>query len=102
MLRKSLQDGFKRPLLQAPTGAGKTVIAAAIIRMRSGQEPAGDLHRPGYRADRPDGPRVLEARASATIGVLQASHQMTDPTQAGSDCQHPDAGSAAPFRRPIW
>mgnify|MGYP006299103825 CR=1 FL=1 len=32
-LRDKLRQGKKRPVVQAPTGAGKTVIAAAIIRM---------------------------------------------------------------------
>jgi superfamily II DNA or RNA helicase len=33
MLRQSLSSGSKRPVLQAPTGAGKTILAAAIIEM---------------------------------------------------------------------
>jgi DNA repair protein RadD len=33
MLRQSLASGSKRPVLQAPTGAGKTILAAAIIEM---------------------------------------------------------------------
>ena len=32
-LRTSLQSGKKRPVISLPTGAGKTIIAAAIIRM---------------------------------------------------------------------
>ena len=32
-LRESLRSGKRRPVIQAPTGAGKTVIAAAIIEM---------------------------------------------------------------------
>jgi superfamily II DNA or RNA helicase len=31
MLRASLASGKRRPVLQAPTGMGKTVLAAAII-----------------------------------------------------------------------
>ena len=30
-LRASLLAGYRRPMVQAPTGAGKTVIAAAIV-----------------------------------------------------------------------
>lgn len=30
-LRASLLTGHRRPMVQAPTGAGKTVIAAAIV-----------------------------------------------------------------------
>jgi DNA repair protein RadD len=32
MLRESLRSGARRPILQLPTGAGKTVIAATILR----------------------------------------------------------------------
>ena len=32
-LRSRLMQGKKRPVIQAPTGAGKTVIAAAIVKM---------------------------------------------------------------------
>ena len=30
-LRESLRSGHRRPLIQAPTGSGKTVLAAAIV-----------------------------------------------------------------------
>jgi len=32
-LRKAMRGGSMRPILQLPTGAGKTVIAAEIIKM---------------------------------------------------------------------
>ncbi|MCA9326806.1 hypothetical protein KC976_04385, partial [Candidatus Saccharibacteria bacterium] len=31
MLRQSLGGGFRRPMIQAPTGMGKTVIASHIV-----------------------------------------------------------------------
>ena len=31
LLRQSLATGHKRPMLQAPTGAGKTVVGASIV-----------------------------------------------------------------------
>ena len=34
-LRNSLLSGYWRPMLQMPTGAGKTRVAAEIIRARS-------------------------------------------------------------------
>ena len=35
MLRQSLSKGLNRPLLAAPTGFGKTVVAAQIAKMAS-------------------------------------------------------------------
>ena len=32
-LREALRSGSRRPMLQAPTGSGKTQIAAAIVEM---------------------------------------------------------------------
>jgi len=76
-LRKSFSAGKKRPILQLPTGAGKTVIAADIIR-----------------TSRDKGNKVLfivdaislidqtiEAfyhQGLHSIGVIQADHVMTD------------------------
>ena len=34
MLRKSLLDGRRRLMLQAPTGFGKTVLGAAVVEGR--------------------------------------------------------------------
>lgn len=31
LLRKSIKTGHRRPLVQAPTGAGKTLLAAAMV-----------------------------------------------------------------------
>jgi DNA repair protein RadD len=35
LLRESLRTGHRRPILQLPTGAGKTRIAAEIVLARS-------------------------------------------------------------------
>jgi superfamily II DNA or RNA helicase len=77
-LRKSLMDGYRRPLLQAPTGAGKTVIAAAIIRMALAKGkrviftvPAIELIDQTAQSFWNEGIR--------DIGVIQANHVMTDP-----------------------
>lgn len=84
-LRHSLGTGKRRPVVQLPTGAGKTVIAAAIINMA-----------------RSRGKRVIFAVPSLTlidqtverfrqngiteIGVMQAQHEMTDPSQPVQVC----------------
>lgn len=79
-LRASLSSGHRRPMLQAPTGAGKTVLAASIVQ--------GALAK---------GKRVLfvvpflslvdqtvaafGAQGIACVGVMQGFHPMTDGTQ---------------------
>ena len=85
MLRESLRGGKRRPVLQAPTGYGKTVLAGAIIRMalEKGRRviftaPAIDLIDQTVESFRADG---IEG-----IGVLQADHPLTDPEQPVQIC----------------
>lgn len=84
-LRKSLSSGNKRPVVQMPTGAGKTIAAAEIVRMA-----------------REKGKRVLfcvpalslidqtvekfEKHDIWEIGVIQSMHERTDPTQPVQVC----------------
>lgn len=85
-LRQAIREGHRRIIIQAPTGFGKTVLAAHII--------AGSLDkgkRPGFAA-----PAItlidqtvasLEAQGITDIGVLQADHPRTNlyaRTQVGS------------------
>lgn len=79
-LRQSLFDGKRRPLVQAPTGAGKTLLAAAIVESarRKGRRvmfcvPALELINQTINAFWDEG--IKE------IGVMQAQHDMTDCTQ---------------------
>ena len=76
-LRRSLLEGHKRPVVQMPTGAGKTIAAAEIVRMAVAK-----------------GKRVLFCVPSLSlidqtvekferhdiweIGVIQAMHERTD------------------------
>lgn len=79
-LRQALRSGAKRPLLQAPTGAGKTVIACAIVQsgLEKGKRvyfcvPAlalidqtfSDFFRQGIYS----------------LGVIQANHPQTNPSR---------------------
>jgi DNA repair protein RadD len=85
-LRASLRSGHRRPMLQAPTGAGKTVVASAIVR--SAQEkgnrtvfcvPSLSLIDQTLESFWKDG--------IADIGVIQARHEQTDwsrPVQIAS------------------
>ena len=79
-LRNALRSGYKRPLLQAPTGYGKTVLASAIIRsaLDKGKRiiftvPALELVDQTVRAFATEG--------ITGIGVIQAQHHMTDASQ---------------------
>lgn len=77
-LRDALRSGCKRPLLQAPTGFGKTVVASAIVQsaLDKGNRviftvPALELIDQTVRAFADEG--ILD------VGVIQAQHQLTNP-----------------------
>jgi len=86
MLKSSLMAGKKRPLLQAPTGFGKTLLAAAIVdgAMKKGNRvifcvPALSLIDQTVAAFWAEGIR--------DVGVLQGNHEMTNwsrPIQVAS------------------
>lgn len=77
-LKKSLTSGHKRPMLQCPTGFGKTVVASAIVQgaLAKGNRvifcvPAISLIDQTVQSFWDDGIR--------DIGVIQAAHPMTNP-----------------------
>lgn len=86
LLRASLRGGNRRPVLQAPTGYGKTVLASSILKMarEKGHRvcfcvPAIDLIDQTLESFWQDG--------LGDIGVIQADHQETDwsrPVQIAS------------------
>lgn len=80
MLRDALRSGSKRPVLQLPTGAGKTRTASEIIGMARAKGsrviftvPAISLIDQTVRAFWAEGIRE--------VGVIQANHEMTDPSR---------------------
>jgi len=85
-LRNSLRAGHRRPLLQSPTGSGKTRLAGEIFRMAREKNkrvvftvPRIDLIDQTLRSFWRDG--------IADIGVIQADHSETDwsrPVQIAS------------------
>lgn len=84
-LRQSLISGRKRPLLQAATGAGKTAIAGAVIRMalQKGKRvafcvPALSLIDQTVESFYRDGIH--------DIGVIQANHVLTDYSKPVQVC----------------
>lgn len=77
MLRQSLATGHKRPMLQAPTGFGKTLTAAAIVQsaLDKGKRvcftvPAISLIDQTFEEFRAEG--------ITDIGVIQSDHPATD------------------------
>lgn len=76
-LRKSYSAGKRRPILQLPTGAGKTVIAANLIR--TAREKGNKVLFIVDAISLID--QTLEAfydEGLHSIGVIQADHVMTD------------------------
>ena len=85
MLKASLKTGSKRPMLQCPTGFGKTVMAAAIVEgaMRKGNRvmfcvPSLSLIDQTVQAFWREGIR--------DVGVIQADHPMTDYSKPVQVC----------------
>lgn len=86
MLRSSLAGGAKRPMMQAPTGFGKTTLASAIVHgaLAKGKRvifcvPAISLIDQTVKSFWDDGIR--------NVGVIQGSHELTDyskPVQVAS------------------
>lgn len=84
-LRQALAHGHKRPVVQSPTGSGKTVMAAAIINMARAKDkrvlfcvPALSLIDQTVERFRQNG--IFE------IGVMQGQHEMTDYAQPVQVC----------------
>ena len=80
LLRRSLGTGHKRPMVQAPTGMGKTVLAAHIVAgaLSKGNRvifvvPALSLIDQTVQSFHDDGIR--------DVGVIQGNHEMTDTRQ---------------------
>ena len=78
MLKLSLGKGHKRPMVQAPTGFGKTVLAGAIVKgaLAKGNRiifcvPAISLINQTVQSFHREGIH--------DIGVIQADHEMTNP-----------------------
>jgi len=84
-LRQALGTGKRRPVVQSPTGSGKTVIAAAIVNMARNKGkriifavPALSLIDQTVDRFRQNG--IFE------IGVMQGQHEMTDYDQPVQVC----------------
>jgi DNA repair protein RadD len=85
MLRQSLSSGRRRPIIQAPTGAGKTVIAASLVEgaLRKGKQVLFIVPRLSLVDQTVE--RFNEEGIKA-IGVVQGYHPDTDATQPVQVC----------------
>lgn len=84
-LRQSLGSGKRRPVVQAPTGAGKTIMAAAIVRMAREKGKRVIFCVPAISLI--DQTVDKFARNGITeVGVIQAAHPLTDATQPVQVC----------------
>ena len=85
-LKNSLRSGKRRPVLQAPTGYGKTVVAAAIVEMAREKKTRVVFCVPAVSLI----DQTLEMfwrEGIANVGVIQADHINTDwsrPVQVAS------------------
>ena len=84
-LRQSLLSGHKRPLLQMPTGSGKTLTARISSPVRSARAIAW---RSSCRAKTliDQTVREFEREGISAIGVMQAAHLRTDGRQPIQIC----------------
>lgn len=78
-LRQSLAGGRRRPMLQAPTGFGKTLTAAAIINSALARGKRVIFTVPAVSLVDQTA-REFFAEGIRDLGVIQADHPMTDPT----------------------
>lgn len=84
-IRVSLSTGHSRPCVQAPTGAGKTIIAADIIKNARAKNKRVAFVVPMLSLIDQSVERFLE-NGITEIGVMQAQHEMTDPRQPVQVC----------------
>jgi DNA repair protein RadD len=84
-LRSSLGSGKKRPVMQLPTGAGKTVIAAAIIKMARAKGKRVIFAVPALSLIDQTVNRFTQ-NGIWEIGVMQGDHEMTDRSQPVQVC----------------
>src|SRR5260370_26708033 len=77
LLRQSIASGKRRPLIAAPTGFGKTLLAAAIAEGAHGKGRRVIFTVPALSLIDQTVER-FRAQGITDIGVMQAQHQLTD------------------------
>ena len=84
-LRKSLSSGHKRPVVQMPTGAGKTIAAAEIVRMARSKDKRVLFCVPSISLI-DQTVEKFERHDIWELGVIQSMHERTDPSQPVQVC----------------
>jgi DNA repair protein RadD len=84
-LRESLRSGHRRPIIQSPTGSGKTVLAAAIVEKALAKGKRVIFTVPKLSLIDQTVERFNEEGIRA-IGVVQGYHPDTDATQPVQVC----------------
>jgi DNA repair protein RadD len=84
-LRESLRSGHRRPLIQSPTGSGKTVLAAAIVEKALAKGKRVIFTVPKLSLIDQTVERFNEEGIKA-IGVVQGYHPDTDAAQPVQVC----------------
>src|ERR1700739_362635 len=79
-LRQSLLSGRRRPMLQAPTGFGKTLTAAHIISRALDKEKQVAFTVPALNLI-DQTVAAFEAEGIHALGVMQGIHERTDRDQ---------------------
>ncbi|SFM76577.1 DEAD/DEAH box helicase [Shimia aestuarii] len=78
LLKASLEKGHKRPVLQLPTGGGKTFVAAQIIKgaLKKGRRVVFTVP---YLSLLQQTIEAFESFGIGDLGVIQSDHSRTDP-----------------------
>ena len=84
-LREAILGGSKRVVVQAPTGAGKTVVAAAIVKSALEKGNRVIFAVPALELIDQTVAR-FESNGIHAIGVMQGMHFRTDPNQPVQVC----------------
>ncbi len=85
MLRGSLRSGRRRPMVQAPTGFGKTIVGAAIVEGALAKSNRVIFTVPSISLVDQTVGKFREQGIDA-IGVMQGQHPLTDGTQPVQVC----------------
>ena len=79
-LREAIKSGKRRPVVQAPTGSGKTVMAASVVRLARENNGRVIFCVPAISLIDQTVERFIQNGIPANeIGVIQADHELTNP-----------------------
>lgn len=80
MLARSIASGHRRPMVQMPTGAGKTLLAASIVEGARAKGNRVTFVVPAISLIDQTVERFV-AEGITNVGVIQANHLLTDPSR---------------------